>query len=150
MSPTQADDKNRPIKFKSDLGGDLLVSSMSGEEQLGRLFVFHAELLSENYELHFDDVVGQQVTVVLGLTEGERYFNGFITEFSYSGSRGHYASYQATIRPWFWFLTRTADCRIFQNMKVPDIIKEVFRDNGMADFEVLLTGTYREWEYCVQ
>jgi type VI secretion system secreted protein VgrG len=29
-----------------------------------------------------------------------------------------------------WFLTRTADCRIFQNKTVPQIISEVFRDHG--------------------
>jgi type VI secretion system secreted protein VgrG len=54
------------------------------------------------------------------------------------------------MRPWFWFLTRTADCRIFQNQKVPDIIKSVFRYNGMSDFKDLLTGVYRDWVYCVQ
>ena len=30
--------------------------------------------------------------------------------------------------PWLWFLTRTADCRIFQNKKAPDIIKQIFKD----------------------
>jgi type VI secretion system secreted protein VgrG len=49
-----------------------------------------------------------------------------------------------------WFLTRTSDCRIFQNKKVPDIIKEIFQENGFSDFEDKLTGSYREWEYCVQ
>ncbi|MEZ5584590.1 MAG: phage late control D family protein [Candidatus Competibacteraceae bacterium] len=40
---------------------------------------------------------------------------------------GRYAVYHATLRPWLWFLTRTADCRIFQKQKVPDIIKQIFR-----------------------
>ena len=48
----------------------------------------------------------------------------------------------ATVRPWLWFLTRTADCRIFQDMKVPDIIKMVFADHKSADFKLELTGTY--------
>ena len=54
------------------------------------------------------------------------------------------------MRPWLWFLTRTADCRIFQEMNVPDIVKQVFGDHGIADFKFELTGTYRKWTYCVQ
>jgi type VI secretion system secreted protein VgrG len=54
------------------------------------------------------------------------------------------------VRPWLWFLTRTADCRIFQDMKVPDIIKKVFDDHPSADFKFELTGSYRKWTYCVQ
>ena len=63
---------------------------------------------------------------------------------------GQFASYQVTLRPWLWLLTRTSDCRIFQNQKVPDIIKQVFRDLGFSDFEDALSRSYREWEYCVQ
>jgi len=150
MSPPKAKDANFPVKFISPMAGDLLVGSMAGTEQMSRLFVFDLDLLSENPELHFDNVVGQQVTTSLVLGDEERYFNGYITDFSYAGKKGRFFSYQATVRPWFWFLTRTADCRIFQNKTVPEIIKEVFRDNGMADFEERLKGTYRQWGYCVQ
>ena len=46
---------------------------------------------------------------------------------SHVGSYRNYAHYTVTLSPWLWLLTRTADCRIFQEKKVPDIIKEVFR-----------------------
>jgi len=123
---------------------------MTGEEALSRPFSYNLEFLSQNHNISFNDIVGQQVTVVLVLSNGERYFNGYITEFRYLGDSDRYARYQATLRPWLWFLTRTSDCKIFQEKKVPDIIKEVFRDNGFADFEDRLSGTYRNWEYCVQ
>src|SRR6266498_1461344 len=55
-----------------------------------------------------------------------------------------------TVRSWLWFLTRTTDCRIFQEKTVPDIIKEVFQDHSMAVFDDGLTGTYARREYCVQ
>jgi type VI secretion system secreted protein VgrG len=54
------------------------------------------------------------------------------------------------VRSWLWFLTRTADCRIFQEKTVPEIIKEVFADHSMAVFDDGLTGTYIKREYCVQ
>src|SRR5262249_50700927 len=45
---------------------------------------------------------------------------------------------------------RTTDCRIFQDMTVPDIVKKVFGDHPTADFKFELTGSYRKWTYCVQ
>lgn len=123
---------------------------MTGEEALGQSFCYYLELLSNNPNISFNDIVGQQVTVVLTLADDERYFNGYVTEFRYLGTSDRYSRYQATLRPWLWFLSRTSDCKIFQEMKVPDIIKAVFRDNGFADFEDRLNSNYRTWEYCVQ
>ena len=61
-----------------------------------------------------------------------------------------YGVYRAELRPWLWFLTRTSDCRIFQHKTVPDIVKEIFREQGFTDFKDALTSSYREWDYCVQ
>lgn len=144
--------KNRSIIIKTPLPDDvLLFRSMSGREELGSLFQFELDLLSEDFGIKLDDVLGQSMTVQLNLPDGEfRYFNGVVSRFCQVEPFGEFASYQATLRPWFWFLTRTSDCRIFQNKTVPDIIKEVFRDNGFSDFKESLSGAYREWEYCVQ
>ncbi|MBC7943688.1 MAG: type VI secretion system tip protein VgrG, partial [Burkholderiales bacterium] len=73
------------------------------------------------------------------------------TRFAQAGMHGRYHLYQATARPWLWFLTRTANCRIFQQMKVPDIIKQIFQDHAqIEDAKFELTGEYRKWNYCVQ
>ena len=73
-----------------------------------------------------------------------------MSRFSQLPGEDRLARYQADVVPWMWFLTRTADCRIFQNKNVPDIVQEVFRDFGFQDFEVRLQGTYDPWDYCVQ
>jgi len=148
-----ATQEQRSIEFTSPLGRDVLVlRSMSGTERLGRLFEYELELLSENHDIALGDILGQNVSIRLaGLhEEGERWFNGFVTRFTYLGSHGRYALYRASLRPWPWFLTRTADCRIFQEMNVPDIVKQVFRDRGFTDFDERLSGSYPTWEYCVQ
>ncbi|MES9939059.1 MAG: type VI secretion system tip protein TssI/VgrG [Candidatus Thiodiazotropha sp. 6PLUC2] len=143
---------NRQVRIKTPLGPDeLLILRMEAREELGRLFEFNIDLLSDNEEIAHDDLLGKQMTVELDLVDGGmRYFNGFVSQFTQIGHIAFFAHYRATLRPWFWFLTRTSDCRIFQNKKVPDIIKEVFQDNGFSDFEDNTSGTYREWEYCVQ
>jgi type VI secretion system secreted protein VgrG len=63
---------------------------------------------------------------------------------------GRYVRYSARVVPWVWFLTRTSDCRIFQQKSVPDIIKSVFREHGTSDFEDSLNGSYSPRDYCVQ
>ena len=142
------------VTINTPLGPDeLMIATMDGTEQLGRLFQFDLELYSKNPEINIDDILARDVTVKLVLANNEtRYFNGVVSRFSQSGveTEGTYHSYQATLRPWLWFLTRAADCRIFQEQSVPDIIKQVFRDSGFSDFEVKLDATYRTWEYCVQ
>ncbi len=148
--PINPTDASRGLMFDSPLGEELLCRSFSGQETLGRLFDYRLDLLSLNRNILFQDIVGQRVTVTMELTDGERHFDGFVTEFRYTGTVGQYASYQATVKPWLWFLTRTADCRIFQNQTVPDIIMSVFRDNDMSDVRNMLSDTYREWVYCVQ
>ena len=54
------------------------------------------------------------------------------------------------VRSWLWFLTRTTDCKIFQDKNVPDIIKEVFADHPVAVFEDGLNASYAQRKYCVQ
>jgi type VI secretion system secreted protein VgrG len=149
MAKTQ---QYRQAAVGTPLGDDvLLLVGMSGGEQLGRPFEFQLDLASENPQIKFTDIVGQNVTVRLERSGGTpRYFNGFVSRFTQVSHNGDGARYHATVVPWLWFLTRTADCRIFQSMAVPDIVKQVFRDAGFSDFEDALTETYRAWEYCVQ
>jgi len=143
---------NSEVKIITPLGEDVLfLRDMKMIEELGRLFTIELELQSSKEDIKFEDILGQNITIEMKLISGgERYFNGHITRFSQSGNSGDYAVYQATVHPWFWFLTRTADCRIFQDKSVPDIIQEIFRNLGYSDFEDKLTANYRTWDYCVQ
>jgi type VI secretion system secreted protein VgrG len=139
------------MSIATPLGEDLLFHRMSAHEELGRLSEFEIDLLSDKSDIKFADVLAKSVTVNLELAnKATRYYNGFVTRFSQTGMRGRYYQYHASVRPWLWFLTRTSDCRIFQKMTVPDIIKKVFQDHTIAVFETRLTGQYRQWEYCVQ
>jgi type VI secretion system secreted protein VgrG len=142
----------RVMEIVTPLGEDvLLFHGMSAREEMSRLFEYQLDLLSPKKDVPIDDILGKNVTIKLGLPEDQtRYFNGYVTRFAQGGQLGRYYRYLATVRPWLWYLTRTSDCRIFQDMKVPDIIKMVFADHPSADFKLELTGTYRKWNYCVQ
>ena len=148
--PTQA---TRHISIETPLGEDvLLLQGFSGHEELSRLFEFDLDLLSENYEITFDDIIGQNVTICMDLPEGgSRYWNGFISRFAQGVSTSvQFAQYRATMVPWLWFLTQTSDCRVFQEKTVPEIIRQMFDEHEFSDIEDRLSGEYRTWNYCVQ
>jgi type VI secretion system secreted protein VgrG len=143
----------RVVKAHTPLGEDqLLFRSMHGTEGLSQLFEFEVELLSPSVSIDMKSVLGKPLTLEIMTAGAPRFLNGQIVRFTMIGKEGgtsRYVVYRATVRPWLWYLTRTADCKIFQNKSVVDILEEVFGDYNFA-FEKKLSGTYRQWEYCVQ
>lgn len=148
-----ATQKNRPVQISTPLGDDvLLFYRMNGHEQLSQLFEFELELLSEQPSINPEKLLGENVTVGLMLPDGSwRYFNGYVTRFGQYGNQENFAYYRASVRPWLWFLSLTANCRIFQNQKTPEIIKQIFADQGFSgEVKDKLTASYQPREYCVQ
>jgi type VI secretion system secreted protein VgrG len=143
---------NRRIAISTPLGEDaLLLRGFTGTEGVSQLFHFDLDLFSEDESIKFQDIVGQNVTLrIFDASGAERHWNGFISRFSQGAHDRRFTTYRAQMVPWLWFLTRTADCRIFQNQKAPDIIQKIFSDLGFQDFELRLYGDFTEREYCVQ
>jgi type VI secretion system secreted protein VgrG len=53
--------------------------------------------------------------------------------------------------PKIWFLSLNSDCKIFQNMSVPEIVSKVLDDAGKSrTISSRHIGTYPTREYCVQ
>lgn len=148
MPLTQAD---RLIAINTPLGPDaLLLQSLVGHEGMSQLFQFEAELVSEEASISFGQIVGQPVSIRVALrSDGERFVHGHVSRFTQSSHDERFTYYRAQIVPWLWFLTRTADCRIFQNLSVPDILAKVFSDLGFSDYRIDLSG-YEPLDYCVQ
>ena len=130
---------SRLAKINSPLGPDvLLLNEMGGGEELGRLFNYELQLTSLDANIDLNQLLGKPMSVGLQLADGgERHFHGIVARCSQNIDKGQFASYQVTLRPWLWLLSRTSDCRIFQNLSIPQIIKQVFRDLGFSDFEEL-------------
>jgi type VI secretion system secreted protein VgrG len=143
----------RSLSVASPLGPDvLLLTGFTGIESVSRLFAYQLELLSANDGIAPKDIVGQPLTWSLGSIDQEpRYWNGVVSRFV-AGARNRRGlrSYRAEVVPWPWLLTRTTDCRIFQNLATPDIIEKVFGDFGFTDYALELKGSFPKWEYCVQ
>jgi type VI secretion system secreted protein VgrG len=146
------DQSTRQISIDTPLGANTLaLRHFIANEELGRLFEINADLVSESFDIKFESIVGQNVTIRLNtIQDQQRYFNGYVRAFRLAGNHGRLARYQAVIVPKLWFLTRTANCRIFQNKNVLDIVKQVLGNYGITDLQENVTATYTPWEYCVQ
>ena len=139
----------------------LLLRSMSGQEELGRLPQFQLEFVSGRGDITPAEILGKNISWLVRLTSGEpRYFNGFVTSFAEAGEGSvagfdeqlkHGFFYRATVHPWLWFLTRAANCRIFQNMTAVEIADKVFEGYPFAHVKkVQLRTDYPKREYSVQ
>lgn len=144
--------KNRQFQVLTPLGEDQLVLvGISGQEEMSRLFRFQLDLISDNNGVKAADIVGQNITFSWELPDqSRRFFNGFVSRFAAGDEEDGRRTYRAEVVPWLWFLTQTADCRLFQKKKIPDIIEKVFSELGFNDFEFNLKLNHKEWEYCVQ
>jgi type VI secretion system secreted protein VgrG len=149
--PTQT---HREAAVKTILGGDdLLFKRMQCSEALGRLSEFRIELASELVDIKIADVLGTGMTVSLDLPQGgKRHFHGIVTRFAYQGWRDGKPSYLAVVRPALWLLTRSTNCRIFQEKSALDILRDVIGEYGgaIALDDGMLSATPAQREYCVQ
>ena len=150
-----ATQNNQPFVATSPLGDNVLLFwRMTGTEAISQPFAYEVEFLSETHDLKPKDLLGLNVQIRVDCPEQEsnyRYFHGYVTRFGWIGKERNFSVYKATLRPWLWFLTRTTDCRIFQQKSVPDIIKEVFGDLGFSAYvKDSLNETYAALDYCVQ
>jgi len=143
----------RTITFTSPVGEDVLLpESFQGTEGLSQLFDFQLELLADaGATVDPKSIVGQKVTIGLQVigASGRRYVNGFVASLSRGESDSQFDSYRARIVPALWLLTLNANCRIFQNKSVIDILKAVFQQYGLS-IRVDAQGSYPSLDYCTQ
>ncbi|MEJ1157591.1 type VI secretion system Vgr family protein [Prosthecomicrobium sp. N25] len=132
-------------------GADKVVfGRMEAREAMSENFEFAIEALSKD-DVDFDELIGKNCCVKYNSYDGiKRYYNGVLVEAQWTGFQHDLFTFRLVLRPWFWLLTHTQDCRFFQEMTAPDIIRQVFSEAGFSDFEMKLSRSYPEMEYCVQ
>lgn len=142
-----------PIVFNCPLpAAALRFHALAATQAVSALDSIEVTLLSEEPDIQPEKLLGQPAGVKMTLREGgEREFNGIVTRVGLGQTLQRHYQYRATLRPWLWLLSRTADCRIFQEQTVQQIVEQVFADHAaVAEFEFKLLKTYRKRSYCVQ
>ena len=140
---------------------DLLIEEMSGHEAVSELFEFRLRLLSEHDDIDPRKIIGKWAILRIETWDsrhmaGERHWNGYVSRFAQTGraaspdGEGDLYTYECDIVPWFWMLTQHEDCRIFQNLSVPEIIDTIFAEFSYSDYLPELTEHHPRLEYCTQ
>ncbi|HTH97171.1 MAG TPA: type VI secretion system tip protein VgrG [Stellaceae bacterium] len=143
----------RILAIDTPLGpNQLLLEAFGGTEGVSTLFAFHATARALDDNLDPKSLVRQNVNVHLRLQDGSyRIFNAIVASLAggHAASRGQ-RHYELQLVPWLWQLTRTSDCRIFQNKSTTDILTTIFTELGYNDYDFSLAGSIKPREYCVQ
>jgi type VI secretion system secreted protein VgrG len=144
---------NRPFRIKTPLGDDaLLLNSFHGYERVSTTFRYVMDVLAEDPNIDLKGLLMKPAVLTIKLEDQtERHIHGNINRIKLMeyGDDGM-ARYQIEMVPWLWFLNLFSNCRIFQNKSAPDIIEQVFADRGFSNYNLKLTGSYTQREYCVQ
>lgn len=142
---------DRAAVVQTPVGADLLIfTHLVGRDEISRCFAYTVGFVSENPNIDPLKMLGGPVSVEGEAGDPKRWFSGLVSEFRLTRIEDRLAYYEAVLRPWFWFLGNTTDCRIFQNMSVIEIIEKIFSEAPAAKFEKRLQGSYPPRDYCVQ
>jgi len=144
--------------FPSLQDAGLRLVGLNGREGISQLFDFHLDLVSEFSGVPPEKLIGQNAVITITDDDGKpRYVNGYINRFVQLDSTLRETRYWAQVVPWIYFLTKSSNSRIFQEMTVFDIVSEVLRDQprppsqGSAYLQKLSGRTdFEKRSYCVQ
>jgi len=142
------------LAMETPLGPDaLLLTALEGTETISRGFTYKIEFLTRATDDQLGGLLGNPVTLWAANQAGapRRPLHGHLRHLA-RGQNDYrdYRHFTAEVVPWLWFLSRSFDCRIFQNLSVPEILSSVFQQFGLLDVQFRLNKTYPKVEFCVQ
>jgi type VI secretion system secreted protein VgrG len=149
--------ETRLLTVSTSLGDDaFILTRVRGREELSRPFSFQLEMAAEtSTTVAPSDLVGMPVGWTINFpNDVPRLFHGVVRQLTAGEFIGRTKRvYRVEVVPWLWFLTRTTDCKIFQDKTAPQIIEAVFQAFGFTSgdsYKLSLSGSYATREYCVQ
>lgn len=137
------DQTRRILAITTELGRDkVLLTELEGRDEISRPFLFKIRMATEEPVASVQALLGTEVTLEFGMppdadapTVGveRRKFRGYIRRLSRGFFNvGGMTEWQAEVVPKIWFLSRSANVKIFQSKTTIDIIQEVANQFGMS------------------
>lgn len=123
----------RLLVAKTPLGADTLVlRSLRVQEAISRPYLIQAELIAESADHKPQELIGKPVGFTVGVAGGKtRTFHGICRAFGKVGQLDAEKSvYRLEAVPKFWLMSRTLDCRAWQQKSVKDIAQELIGEAG--------------------
>ncbi|QLI83308.1 type VI secretion system tip protein VgrG [Chitinibacter fontanus] len=140
-------------------GEQLLPQSVTGREGVNQPYRYSLECLSPDGAIELKSLLG--LPVVIGVTDSEGGVVercGVVSQAQLLGSDGGFAKYGLQVEPPFALLRHRRTSRVFQDISVPDIIKQVIGEHQAANsvfaavqtLDFKLSGTHPQRSYCLQ
>lgn len=130
------------------------LAKIEGDEGISFPFQYEIVVVSEDADIDFAQIIGKAgvVKFISEHNDVERHIHGMISRFELVDQGKRLTTYTARLVPRLWTLTQMADCRIFQAMTTPDIIKKILDDAKIASdtYKIDCKETYQPRDYCVQ
>src|SRR5262245_28275635 len=111
---------NARIQIDTVLGPDqLLATGIIGQETISRPYVYNLTLLSKNFGITPDQLLGTKVGIRIKLSKQGDYrgISGFVVDFAggeLHPKRMEHRTYTMRVAPWLSLLDQGTDYRIFQ------------------------------------
>ncbi len=134
---------------------ELRVTEFDGQESLSTPFQWNVTVATEDANLDLSNLINKSALLTLlgeGSNPTERLIHGFISSASYLSTSNRFSLYQLTLTPQLSYFEHRSGHRIFQDMSVPDIIKQLFSDAKIPGDQIQwkLKKSYQARTYCVQ
>ncbi|ARE41180.1 VgrG protein [Rhodovulum sp. P5] len=145
-------DVTQPMTMTSALGKDALPVALRMVEGFSTLSALQVDFVHPDKAVKLEDLVGTAIGVTLHRSEGPgKQFSGHVITAEALGSHKGNALYTLEVRPWLWFLSRTMECRIFQDKTAMDIITEIIGEYGFSSqLRDSTSESFRTRVICVQ
>ena len=133
------------------LDADCIALGFTVRERLSQEPFYQLELVSPQADLDLDGLLGSVMGIDIDLDEGAlRSFHTHVVAAYDTGQMDDKFTYTLELGSWLSFLAENRNCRIFQNLTVPQIVEQVFTAHHRTDFVFSLEHVYESREYCVQ
>ncbi|MDB5666944.1 type VI secretion system Vgr family protein [Cypionkella sp.] len=154
MATTFSQDNRIGRMFTPLAANDLVLIEFSGSEAVNAISQFRVTALSAKPISAIEPLLGEGIAIEIVTPLGDlRPFHQMVDAIRYLGPEGDNHVYEFELRPWFWQLSRRINCRIFHEMNVVDVIREIVDEYGNSDvagFIDLTVGSFPQMEYVVQ
>jgi type VI secretion system secreted protein VgrG len=137
----------------------LLPQSVHGSEGVNQAYRYQVECLSPDGAIELKSLLGLPVVIGVLDANGDAVERcGVVSQAQLLGSDGGFAKYGLQIEPPFALLRHRRTSRVFQDISVPDIIKQVISEHQAANsvfaavqtLDFKLSGTHPQRSYCLQ
>ncbi|SMG61136.1 type VI secretion system Vgr family protein [Paraburkholderia susongensis] len=130
---------------------DETVLSFRAQERLSIEPDYLLEFTSPRPDVDLNALLGSEVNVSIDTGAGaSRYFQAYAFGARDTGQLQNLFTYRLELGSWLSFLIRNQNCRIFQDLTVPQIVEQIFGGYPQASFRFDLSRDYAVREYCVQ